>query len=185
MRAPSGPGSPGVGAARHDGRREVEAERGARAAGIPGSVRGALWMLGGLVVLSGLTAVLTLVFRDDLVVTWAQGNGAAREILDEGGLAALEDSSINIPAFGAVTVVLFVVFALLALVLASFLRWGHPWARYALTGVVAVMVFSAAVAISRSVPAMFVVISALALAVSVALLVFLWRPDTSDFLRRP
>ncbi|MEZ5095103.1 MAG: hypothetical protein R2731_02635 [Nocardioides sp.] len=74
-------------------------------------------------------------------VTWAQGNGAAREILDEGGLAALEDSSINIPAFGAVTVVLFVVFALLALVLASFLRWGHPWARYALTGVVAVMVF--------------------------------------------
>lgn len=152
---------------------------------VPASVSRALWLLGGLVLASGLTALLAFVFRDDLVSTWAEGNAAAREIFAQGGLPALEESSINIPAFGAVSLVLFIVFALLAVVLASFLRWGHPWARLALTGVVVVMVFSAAVAISRSVPVVFVVLAGAALVLSLGLLVVLWQRDTTAFLRRP
>lgn len=150
---------------------------------VPGSVTTAIWLLRAVVAWSGLTALLTYVFRDDLVLAWARGNRAAQAILDEGGLAALRESSINIPNFVPLAIVLFIVFAGLTAVLVVFFRGGHAWARLAITALVVFVAFSTAVGLGRDLPGLFVGLSAVALALNVVLLVFLWHKDTSDYLR--
>jgi hypothetical protein len=150
---------------------------------VPDSVTRAIWALRAVVAWTGLTAVLTFVFRDDIVTTWAEGNPAASKILAEGGLEALRASSINIPGFVPLAIVLFVVFASLALVLVAFFRGGHGWARLALTATVVFAAFSTAVGLGRDLPSVFAAISAVALLLYAALLYYLWHRDTSEYLR--
>jgi hypothetical protein len=150
---------------------------------VPGSVTTSIWLLRAVVAWSGLTAVLTYVFRDDLVLTWAEGNEAAQAVLDEGGLEALKASSINIPGFPQLAIVMFVVFAAMAGVLVVFFRGGHSWARVTITATVVFLAFSTAVTLGRDLPGLFVGLSVVALALIAALLVFLWHKDTSAFLR--
>lgn len=150
---------------------------------VPGSVTRSIWLLWAVVAWSGLTALLTFIFGDDLILTWAEGNQAAQAVLDEGGLEALKASSINIPGFTQLAVVLFVVFAAMAVVLVAFLRGGHSWARWAITASVVFVVFATAVAVSREVPGLFVALSVGAFVLSVALLVFLWHKDTTAYLK--
>jgi hypothetical protein len=150
---------------------------------LPASVVRSIWLLRAAVAWSGLTAVLTYFFRDDLIRTWARGNGAARAILNEGGLDALRESSINIPAFAPLAIVLFVVYAALAGVLVAFFRRGHGWARVAISVTVVFIAFATAVGLGRDLPALFVALSAVALVLYAALLFTLWRKDTTAFLR--
>lgn len=150
---------------------------------VPGSVTTAIWLLRAVVVWSGLTALLTYVFQDDLIVTWAEGNQAAQDVLDQGGLEALKASSINIPGFVQLAVVMFVVFAALAGVLVAFLRGGHAWARLAITTTVLFIAFSTVVGMDRDLPTLFMALSVVALFLIAALLYFLWHKDTSDYLK--
>jgi len=158
-------------------------KRGQVTAVVPASVVRAVWLVWALIAWSGLIALLTVVFDDRLVSTWAKGNPTAAPILKERGLDGLKESSINIPHFAAVAIVLFVVFAALAGVLVAFFRAGHRWARVVLTATVVLMAFSTLVGIRRDLPALFIVLSMGALLLSVALLVMLWHRDTSAFLR--
>ena len=55
----------------------------------PASVTNAIRVQMALVAVSGLTTLLTVLQRDDLIVAWAEGNPTARSVLEEGGLDAL------------------------------------------------------------------------------------------------
>ena len=85
----------------------------------PAAVTGATWLSVAVVAMTGVTALLTLVFDDELVDAWAAGRTAS--------------SAVEPPAFVPVAVTMFVVVALLSVVLIAFLREGHEWARIVLS----------------------------------------------------
>jgi hypothetical protein len=150
----------------------------------PGSVVNAMRCLGALVVLMGIGTVLTWVLEDDLVASWAEGNPGAREILREGGIEALRESSISPPAFVAVVVVMFIVMLSLVAVLRVFFREGYEWARLSLAGVgLSIGLAAGLIAFRESPPAVFVVLCVVSLVVDVAFLVFLLHRDTTAFVR--
>ncbi len=99
---------------------------------VPASVTRAVQVLIAIVLVSGVTALLTWVQRDEVILSWAKGNPSAQEILASGGIDALRDSAI-VPKFVPLALVSLVVFLLLATVLAAFLVDGHGWSRLVLT----------------------------------------------------
>jgi hypothetical protein len=149
---------------------------------VPASVAHALRVLVAIVLLSAATALLTWVQRDEVILSWAKGNPSAQEILASGGIEALRDSAI-VPKFVPLAVVSFVVFLLLAVVLAAFLVDGHGWSRLVLTLMAVFGVLVAALGLLNHLPVLFVVLSVLSMVLNVALVFFLWRRDTSAYLR--
>ena len=150
---------------------------------VPAAVSTAVTLVWSIVALSGVTALLTWWLRDDLVRAWARGNPEATALLRSGGIEALDQSTITVPEFVPLAVTSFAVIAGLALVLAAFLRSGHNWARWCLVALVAFAVFTTGVSIRRGLPPTFVVLAVLSLALNLALLWFLFRKDTSRYLR--
>lgn len=150
---------------------------------LPGALRMTLRLLVGVVLVSGLTTVLTWWQEEELVRSWAERNATAAEILAEGGYDALRDNPI-VPSFVPLAVVSFVVFVLLAVVLASFLVDGHGWARPALTVTVLFVSLVAVLSLGRDLPLVFVVLAWVSLALHAGLLFFLWHRDTTAYLRR-
>lgn len=136
----------------------------------PTTVRRAVQLLAVLVALAAATTGLTVVLRDQLIEVWAAGHPAA--------------SDIEEPAFVEVAVVLFLVFAGLVWVLVPFLRAGANWARHALVSVVVLVAVATLAGLRTDPPTAFVVPAALSLVVDVALLVLLWHPATSGYVRR-
>ena len=150
----------------------------------PGSVVNAMRCLGALAVLMGLGTVLTIVLQDELVEAWAEGNPGAREILREGGIEALKASSISLPAFVPVVVVMFVVVLGLLAVLWVFFREGYEWARLSLAALGLLIGLAAGlIAFRESPPAVFVALCVVTLLVDVAFLALLAHPDTTEFVR--
>jgi len=149
----------------------------------PESVTRATQVLTALVTLSGLTALLTVFLRDDLVRSWAEGHRTARAIVRDGGLDALEQSSITPPAFVPVAIVLFVVFAALAWVLVVFIRAGHEWARLTLAGAVVLMAIATGGGMRTSPPTVFLVLSWMSIVLEAVLLFFLAHRDTTAYIR--
>jgi uncharacterized protein (DUF983 family) len=149
---------------------------------LPTSVSWTVRLLRLVVAWSGMTAMLTYVYRDELVRTWARGNPVAREVLAARGLDGLRESSIDTPGYVALATVSFVVFAALLGVLVVFFRAGHHWARVAITATVVLVGFSTVAGLGRDLPALFVLLSAVSLLVSVTLLVALWSRQTSVYL---
>ena len=150
----------------------------------PGSVVNAMRCLGALAVLMGLGTVLTIVLQDELVEAWAEGNPGAREILREGGIEALKASSISLPAFVPVVVVMFVVVLGLLAVLWVFFREGYEWARLSLAAMGLLIGLAAGlIAFRESPPAVFVALCVVTLLVDVAFLALLAHPDTTEFVR--
>ena len=150
----------------------------------PASVVNALRCLTVLVGLMALGTLLTILFQDALIESWAEGNPGASEILDEGGIEALKASSIALPAFVPVVVVMFIVLLGLLAVLRVFLREGYEWARLSLAAVALLIGLAAGlIAFRESPPLVFVVVCVLALVVDLAFLAFLAHPDTTEFIR--
>jgi hypothetical protein len=149
----------------------------------PESVTRATQALTALVTLSGVTALLTAFLRDDLVLSWAEGHRTARAIVRDGGLDALEQSSITPPAFVPVAIVLFVVFAALAWVLVVFIRAGHEWARLTLAGCVVLMAIATGGGMRTSPPTVFLVLSWMSIVLEAVLLYFLAHRDTTAYIR--
>ncbi len=150
---------------------------------LPTSVSRSIWAVRALVGWGVLATLLTVVLRDELILAWARGNQAAQEVLDEGGLEALKQSSIRIPGFVALTVTLLVVYAVLVLVLVAFLRGGFPWARVVLTATALFTSFAIVVGLTRYLPPLFATMAVGALLLNLALLWFLWQRDTTRFLQ--
>ena len=153
-----------------------------RARDLPGSVVNSLRMLGLIVATSGVITLLTFLMRDEVILGWSQGNPTAQEILADGGIEALRDSPI-VPGFPALALVAFVGFAALALVLASFFVGGYAWTRLVLTATAGVGVLVGAISLDKHVPSIFVVLSAVVILEGLVLVFFLWRKDTTAYLR--
>jgi hypothetical protein len=149
---------------------------------LPGSVVNSVRVLRLIVATAGVITLLTWLLRDEVVLGWAKGNPSAQELLAQGGIDLLRESPI-VPGFVALSVVAFAAFAALALVLGSFFRGGHGWARLVLTATVGVGVLVGAVAIDSHLPAVFVVLAALVIVESLVLAFFLWRRETTAYLR--
>ncbi|WP_395694716.1 hypothetical protein [Nocardioides sp.] len=133
----------------------------------PATVTGATWLSVGVVAMTGLTALMTLVFEGELVDAWAAHNSG----------------SVEPPAFGPVAVTLSVVVALLTVVLLWFFRGGHEWARVVMS-VVAALVAVATLAILRSnPPALFWAVAVVSLVVDAAAVAALWHPATRAYCR--
>ena len=135
----------------------------------PASVKATVWLTLALVATSGVTALLSIVFKDDLTQAWESGRPDA--------------SSLKPPAIAPVVVTMLVVIGLLALVLLQFFRSQHGWARVALTATTALMALGTCATLRIGPPALFVVLSVVGLVLQVAVVIALWRPDTSTFLR--
>lgn len=149
---------------------------------VPGSIAHAMWSLLALVVVSGAAVLLTWLQHDKIILAWAKGNSSAQEILASGGISALRDSAI-VPKFIPLALVSFVVFAALAVVLAAFLTAGHGWSRLVLTATSLFGLLVASLGLNHSLPTAFVIVSALFLIFCVTLVYFLWRKDSSAYLR--
>lgn len=149
---------------------------------MPGSITNALRSLLALVVVSGLAVLLTWLQHDEIIRAWAKGNSSAQEILASGGIAALRDSKI-VPKFVPLALVSFIVFAVLAMVLGAFLADGHGWSRLVLTGTTFFGLLVSILGLNHGLPTAFVIVSGLFFLLCLTLVFFLWRKDTSTYLR--
>jgi len=150
---------------------------------VPRSVTNSVRVLGLIVATSGVITLLIGLLRDDVLLAWAKGNEGAQATLSEGGIAALRESP-SAPGFVALAVVAFVGFALLALVLGSFLVGGHPWTRFVLTAAAGVGVLVGAICLANHLPVIFVVLSGVIIVEGLVLLFFLWQRSTTAYLRQ-
>jgi len=132
----------------------------------PSSVTRALYAQGTLVLVCAVATLATFVLGDELVQTWTERAGVSKP-----------------PSFGPVALVAFVVYALLAWVLSALFRDGNNWARLSLGALGGFTLLLMVVVFSHQPPFVFQLLAGLALLVDLALLVFLFHPDTSAYLR--
>jgi hypothetical protein len=148
----------------------------------PPSLILALRLLAVLVLLGAVTVVLIVLMQDSLIRAWAEGNPAAREILETRGLEAVKEGSVQPPHFIPVAITLYVVLAGLVAVLGVFLSNGFEWARLGIT----VLLFFSAVAgvagLRVGQPLTFDVCTIVCLAFFAAVMVPLWHPDTTAYI---
>jgi hypothetical protein len=133
----------------------------------PGSVTSAIRAQLALVGVAGLATLLTIVERDELVRDWN----------------ARHPTGIEPPDFVPVAIVLFITFGLLAAVLMVFFRAGHGSARAALTVLAGLFLLAMIAVLRLDPPVLFIVLAVLSGLLDLVLLFFLWRKDTSEFLR--
>lgn len=149
----------------------------------PAAVTNALRVQWALVGVGAVSAVLAVLLRDDLLMSWIESNPAAKAHVDAGGLEALEASSISIPAFGPVVVVSVIVYASLAWVIGAMFRAGHRWARWSLLGLAVSLLFAAYLAAQASLTVPFVVLGAVAVVLDLVLVWLLLRRDCGEWVR--
>ena len=133
----------------------------------PASVTSAIRAQLALVGVAGLATLLTIVERDELVRAWT----------------ARHPTGIDPPDFVPVAIVLFITFGLLAAVLMVFFRAGHGSARVALTVLAGFFLLAMIAVLRLDPPVLFIVLAVLSGLLDLVLLFFLWRKDTSEFLR--
>lgn len=151
---------------------------------VPGTVRAAITATWALVAAMGATALLTVLLRDEVIRTWAGGNEAARSLVEQGGVTALEGATVSVPAFVPVAVVSFVMILLLAWVLTALLVGeGGDVARLGLTGLAMLAVVMTVFGLRYDQPPLFTVMTVVVLVLELTLLVLLWHPTTTRFVR--
>lgn len=148
----------------------------------PESVRRALQVLWALVGFGALAVLLTWIFEDSLIRSWAEGHNSVRDVLAAGGIDAVKQGVIKPPAFVPVTAVMYLVVGGMLAVLAPLFAAGFEWARVCLVGTLLVLVVGVVAVLITAPPAMFLVLSVIGLALTVALLVLLLHKDTTAFL---
>ncbi|CAN5537139.1 hypothetical protein BH11ACT8_BH11ACT8_19850 [soil metagenome] len=138
----------------------------------PTSVTRAVQLVWLLVLVGAGVTVLASIFDEDLVTAWAGGQGRSAD-----------DTRVP-PSFTPVLVVLFVVVSSLLLVLMSFLRNGHNWARHCLGGAMILVAVAIVAGIGTSPPTVFLLAAIGALVIDAVLLVCLYLPSTSAYVGR-
>jgi hypothetical protein len=150
---------------------------------LPTSVTRATQALGALLGLGAIAAVLSVVLEDELIRSWAEHNPSVRKTLQAGGLDAVKESPVHIPAFAPVAVVLFTVIAGLALLLIAFVRARHSWARISLAILIAFTALGTIAGLRTEPPTIYLVLAALSLVLEVAVVGLLFHRDTTAYLR--
>lgn len=140
------------------------------------------WLATLNVVLSLVMALMTWLRHDTLLLLWAERNTTAGRTYAEGGMEALRNSPA-VPSFVPLAIVSVLVFMPLVVVLMLFLRERVNWARPVLSVTLAFATLVAFESISRDLPVSFVVLAVASIAGLLALLVTLWWPSTTAWLR--
>jgi hypothetical protein len=141
----------------------------------PRSIRVSVRLVLALVALSFVNAVLTYVYLDEMAAAAVAAQGADLEVDEETVRASLV----------TVTVADLVGLGVLRVVLARALTKGARWARVVLTALAVLSLTFGAMGlrVGTDRPPAFMVTGVVALALQGALLYFLWRQESSDFLR--
>jgi hypothetical protein len=141
----------------------------------PRSIRTSVRLVLGLIGLSLVNAVLTYVHLDEM---------AAAAVAAQGAGSDLEEDTVR-GSLVMVTVVDLVGLGLLRLVLARALVRGANWARIVLSGlaVLSLTFGTLGLRVGSERPVPFVATGVVALVLQAALLYFLWRRDSTGFLR--
>ena len=148
----------------------------------PESVRRALQVLWALVAFGAVAVLLTWIFEDSLIRSWAEGHRSVRDVLAAGGLEAVKEGEIKPPAFVPVTAVIYLVMGGLLAVLAPLLAAGFEWARVCLIVTLLTLVVGVGAILFTAPPALFLVLSVIGLLLTIALLVLLVHKDTTAYL---
>ena len=133
----------------------------------PAVVTGAIWLAIAAVAMTGLTALMTVVFKDELVRAWAADRS--------------DSGAVEPPAFVPVAITMFVVVACLAVVLFSFYGEGHNWARILLSAVVVLIGIATFAILRTNPPALFLAVAIVSVLVDLAAVVALWHKDSRAF----
>jgi hypothetical protein len=137
----------------------------------PASIRTAVTIVYVLLAVSFLSLILQLVFLDEIVdrALEAQGSGVNEDAVRTGAIVG--------GVFG------FLVFGGLYVVLAIFLRKGANWARIVLTVLGALGLIFGVFGLFGDEPVLVTLFRVVTLALTAALLFFMWRPDASAYLK--
>ncbi|WP_166140462.1 hypothetical protein [Nocardioides ochotonae] len=148
----------------------------------PDSVRRALQVLWALVAFGAVAVLLTWIFEDDLIRSWAEGHRSVRDVLASGGIEAVKDGEIKPPAFVPVTAVIYLVMGGLLAVLAPLFAAGFEWARICLVVTLLTLVVGVVAILITGPPSLFLALSVIGLMLTLALLVLLLHKDTTAYL---
>lgn len=136
----------------------------------PPSIKTAVSIVWALVALSVLSAIVTVVILDDIVK--AAGVDLTGSEADAARASAIAGAVVGVLIFGA-----------LWIVLGIFLRRGANWARIVLTVLAGIgLLLSGTFSLTTGQPALQLILALLQMALYVALLFFLWRRDSSDYI---
>ena len=148
----------------------------------PVAVNRALQTLVALCVAVGVVTLLVWVYREDLVLAWAEGNPGARAILRDGGLEAVE-ANLIVPGFVPVVLTSYLVFLMLVWVFAVFFWGGFTWGRVCLVTVALFGIFLAVLAVASGIPTLFEVLCGAVVVLCGVHLFFLLHPQTTRWFR--
>ena len=129
----------------------------------------AVWLTRAQLVLLLVAALLSVVLDDELADAWQAGR--------------VDAGSVEPPSIVPVVVVMLAVIGLLLFVLLEFFRSRHGWARVAITVTLVLLALGTLATLRIGPPALFVVVSVLSLALDLAIVLALWRRDTTGYLR--
>lgn len=135
----------------------------------PRTVTLAVRLLLALVALGAVVTVVTVVQHDALMEAWSVGHPT--------------DSEIQPLSFVPVTIVLYVVYAGLILVLVPFLLGGTNWGRHCLVALIVGVMLATVAALRTDPPLLFVICSVASLPLDAALVYLLLHRDTTAFVR--
>lgn len=138
----------------------------------PTSVTRAIQLVWLMVLLATAVTVLAVVFDQDLVTAWAGGAGRS-----------VDDTRVP-PSFAPVAIVLCVVISTLLLILMSFLRGGHNWARHCIAGATVLIAVAITAVIRTGPPTVFLGAAIVAATIDVLLLLCLYLPTTTAYVAR-
>lgn len=139
----------------------------------PSSIRTSVSLVWAVVGLTVVNALLTLLYVDDLIAASADARGTT-----------IDPDTVRVAVMTSTLFVL-VVSVALWVVLGAFLRKGANWARIVITvfAALGLLLGLGRVAGDAGQPVAMLLTRLVTLMVDVALLFFLWRKDSSTFLR--
>lgn len=138
----------------------------------PASIKTAINIIWASVALSVLSTILTFVFLDQLIDRALEANGGAG--------AATGDAARSGAIIGAV--VGLVIGVGLYVLLAIFLGKGKNWARIVLTVLAGIGLVFGLISLTGGQPILLLIVQIISLALSAALIYFLWQKDSSRWL---
>ena len=135
----------------------------------PPAIKTSVAIVWATVALSVISTILTFILLDEIV---------------EAAGVELDSTEEDAARIGGIVggIIGFLIFGALWILLAVFLRKGASWARIVLTVLAALGLLTGLFGLTRDQPAVFLVLGVVQLALMVALLVFMWRRESSEYI---
>lgn len=143
------------------------------------SVRTAVLLMYGLLGVIALRALLSLVAHEALLDAFAKSRDLDRNT--DYGRYAVESAA---PKYTSIAIGSLVIFGILLLLTAAFLRRGAGWARIVATVIAALNLLNIIVVVAQPAPIWFRLLGVVVAALALGILVLLYRPDANAFFRR-